>query len=237
LIQEPPASDVATAPAARGAPLWIKICGLTTPEAIDAAVQAGANAVGFVFHHASPRNLEPAAAAELSRAVPAGVERVAVFLHPLQSLVDEVLAIVAPDWVQADAEDFVGLSLPIGQRVLPVLRSGTLRTATLEASGSNASSSDRRPRRHLFDSARSGAGDRADWSVAAGIARRTELVLAGGLDARNVADAVRTVRPFGVDVSSGVERDRGVKDPMRIREFVRAASEAARALSPEESPR
>jgi phosphoribosylanthranilate isomerase len=218
LIQEPPASDVATAPAARGAPLWIKICGLTTPEAIDAAVQAGANAVGFVFHHASPRNLEPAAAAELSRAVPAGVERVAVFLHPLQSLVDEVLAIVAPDWVQADAEDFVGLSLPIGQRVLPVLRSGTLRTATLEASGSKASSS-------------------ADWSVAAGIARRTELVLAGGLDARNVADAVRTVRPFGVDVSSGVERDRGVKDPMRIREFVRAASEAARALSPEESPR
>jgi hypothetical protein len=90
------------------------------------------------------------------------------------------------------------------------------------------------PTRCLFESARSGAGERADWSEAARLARGTQLVLAGGLESANVADAVRAVRPFGVDVSSGVERERGVKDAMRIREFIRAAREAERALSVEE---
>jgi phosphoribosylanthranilate isomerase len=220
-----------------GTALWIKICGLTTPEAIEAAAQAGANAVGFVFHHASPRNLEPAIASELSRVVPAGMERVAVFLHPSQALVDEVLACVVPEWVQTDAEDLVRLRLPLGQRVLPVLRSGTAQVEALIASGSSATADGRRAVRHLFDSGLSGAGQRADWSEAGRLARLTQLVLAGGLDPDNVADALRAVRPVGVDVSSGVERERGVKDPERIRDFVRAAREAVRALSSEESPR
>ena len=86
-------------------PLWIKICGLRTAGAIEAAAQGGADAVGFVFHAGSPRNLEPAAARELQRAVPAGVERVAVFLRPSQALVDAVLEAIAPDWLQADAAD------------------------------------------------------------------------------------------------------------------------------------
>lgn len=218
------------------APLWIKICGLRTLEAVEAAVQAGANAVGFVFHAGSPRNIGVAAACELSRAVPAGIERVTVFLHPAQSLVDEVLAVVAPDWVQTDAEDLADLVLPAGQRVLPVLRGGGSRLSARTAAGSRDSGL-RLPERCLFESGTSGAGERADWSEAARLARATELVLAGGLDPGNVADAIRTVRPFGVDVSSGVERERGVKDPLRIHEFVRAAREAARALPSEESPR
>ncbi len=237
MIQAVPAPFAPVGPATTGAALWIKICGLTTPEAIEAAVQAGANAVGFVFHHASPRNLEPAIASELSRVVPAGLERVAVFLHPSQALVDEVLAAVAPDWVQTDAEDLVQLRLPASQRVLPVLRSGTGQAAALAASTAIGTFDGRREARYLFDSALSGAGQRADWSEAERVARVTRLVLAGGLDPGNVADAVRAVRPFGVDVSSGVERVRGVKDPVRILDFVRAAREAARALSPEESPR
>jgi phosphoribosylanthranilate isomerase len=218
-----PTSRVAAAATVR-APLWIKICGLRTREAIEAAAQAGANAVGFVFHAASPRNLDVPAARELSLAVPAGVERVAVFLHPAQSLVDAVLAAVAPDWVQADAADLATLRLPGGQRVLPVLRSGGATPALL-------------PPRCLLESGSSGTGERADWRAAAQFARATELVLAGGLDPGNVAEAVRVVRPFGVDVSSGVERERGVKDPARIREFVRAAREAAHAMLPQESPR
>lgn len=237
MIQAVPALVASATPATAGAALWIKICGLKTPEAIDAAIEAGVNAVGFVFHDASPRNLEPAVAYDLSRVVPAGIERVAVFLHPSQSLVDEVLAVVAPDWVQTDAEDLGGLSLPVGQRVLPVLRSGTGPVVALIASGADEPRGGWRATRHLFESGRSGTGERADWSAAEHLARRTELVLAGGLDPGNVADALRAVRPFGVDVSSGVERVRGVKDPMRIRDFVRAAREAARALSPEESPR
>jgi phosphoribosylanthranilate isomerase len=237
LIQAAPTPVVPAEPATGGTALWIKICGLRTREAIDAAAQAGADAVGFVFHHESPRNLDPAAACELSRAVPANIERVAVFLHPSQSLVDEVLAVVAPDWVQTDAEDLAGLLLPVGQRVLPVLRGGGAQIAALVEALSGESAGDRRPRRHLFDSSSSGTGERADWSEAARVALRTQLVLAGGLDPQNVAEALRAVRPFGVDVSSGVERERGVKDPARIRDFVRAAREAARALSPEESPR
>jgi len=202
--------------------LWIKICGLRTAAAIEAAAEAGADAVGFVFHAASPRHLEPAEARALQAAVPHGVERVAVFLHPSQALVDAALEAIAPDWVQTDAGDLEQLRLPPGQRVLPVLRSDALLPASL-------------PARCLFESGRSGAGERADWPAAAGLARRTRLVLAGGLDPSNVAEAVRAVRPFGVDVSSGVERERGVKDAARIREFIRAAREAAAVPLSEES--
>lgn len=202
--------------------LWIKICGLRTPEAIAAAAEAGADAVGFVFHAASPRNVSIEQARALQRAVPTGVERVAVFLHPSQALVDEVLAAVEPDWLQTDASDLVGLRLPSGQRVLPVLRTGAGSPAAV-------------PTRCLLESGRSGAGERADWSEAARLARLTEVVLAGGLDPRNVGDALHAVRPFGVDVSSGVERERGVKDEDRIWEFIRAARAAERALCAEES--
>jgi phosphoribosylanthranilate isomerase len=105
----------------------------------------------------------------------------------------------------------------VTQRVLPVLRSG----ATL----------DDVPSRFLYEGAVSGAGTTADWSQAVSLARRGELVLAGGLDAANVGDAIARVRPFGVDVSSGVESSRGVKDPARIREFVSAARAAHARLA------
>lgn len=203
-------------------PLWIKVCGLRTAAAIEVAADAGANAVGFVFHDASPRNLGLGAARDLQRAVPEGVERVAVFLHPSQALVDAVLAAIEPDWLQTDAGDLSRLRLPEGVRVLPVLRDDAVEVAAL-------------PGRVLFEGARSGAGERADWRAAAALAGATQLVLAGGLHPANVAEAVRTVRPFGVDVSSGVERERGVKDAALIREFIRAARESERAPSVEES--
>lgn len=202
-------------------PLWIKICGLRTVDAVEAAAVAGANAVGFVFHEASPRNLSLDVACELQRAVPRGIERVAVFLHPSQALVDAVLESVAPDWLQADADDLATLQLPAAQRVLPVLRSGSRMPGSW-------------PARCLLESARSGMGERADWSAAARLARVTQLVLAGGLHPANVAEAVRDVRPFGVDVSSGVERERGVKDAALIGEFIRAARAAEQALPVEE---
>jgi phosphoribosylanthranilate isomerase len=202
--------------------LWVKICGMRTCEAIEAAALAGADAVGFVFHEASPRNLTIESASVLQSHVPAGVERVAVFLHPSQDLVDSVVAAIQPDWVQADAEDLATLRLPAGQRVLPVFRSGQARPELL-------------PRRCLLESARSGAGERADWQEAADITALTDVVLAGGLDADNVGEAVRRVRPFGVDVSSGVESGRGVKDVVKIREFIRAARTAAPIRMIEES--
>jgi phosphoribosylanthranilate isomerase len=184
---------------------------------VDVAVAAGADAVGFVFYGPSPRNLVPQRAAVLASRLPKRVRRVAVTLHPSQALVDSVLAAFMPDVWQSDAADFAGLDLPARIERWPVLRAGEPLPAVV-------------PARFLFEGARSGAGERADWSVAAQLARRGELVLGGGLDAGNVGAAIAAVRPWGVDVSSGVESAPGVKDPDRIEAFVRAARAAAQEL-------
>lgn len=194
--------------------LLVKICGLTTRDALQAALDAGADAVGFVFHAPSSRNLSPAAAAELAAQVPRGVKTVAVTLHPAQSLVDAVLAAFRPDVWQTDAQDFGRIGLPEGIERWPVFRDGASLPAAL-------------PPRLLFEGARSGAGEVADWSQAAALAARTGLILGGGLTPGNVGQAVAAVKPLGVDVSSGVESAPGKKDPARIREFISAAREAA----------
>jgi phosphoribosylanthranilate isomerase len=193
---------------------WVKICGLTSPEAVAAAVDAGADAVGFVFHATSPRHVSPAAATELARGVPSTVLRVAVTRHPTQAEVDAIVAGFGPDALQTDAADLDRLRLPAALGRLPVLRTGTAPPARL-------------PARCLYESADSGRGATADWRAAAELARRTELVLAGGLTAGNVAAAIAAVRPFGVDVSSGVERAPGRKDAGLIRDFIAAARAAA----------
>jgi len=195
--------------------LWIKVCGLRTTGTLAAAVDAGADAVGFVFHAASPRHLAAAEARAIAATVPSGIEKVAVFLHPTQAEVDAAIDAVHPDWVQTDAADLVALQLPAGQRVLPVYRTDP--SLPLQQN---------LPQRFLLESGRSGAGERADWIKAARFAVAGELVLAGGLDAGNVADAIAAVRPFGIDVSSGVESMRGVKEAALIRNFVNAARAA-----------
>jgi phosphoribosylanthranilate isomerase len=193
--------------------LWVKICGLSTSESVDAAVRAGADAVGFVFHAGSPRNLSPHRAAELAAAVPSHVQVVAVSRHPTQALLDAVFAAFKPGYLQTDAGDLAVLRIPAGVRTLPVLRSGSPLPQAL-------------PESCLYEAAVSGGGVRADWDEAARLAKATRLILAGGLDAATVTAAVRTVRPFGVDVSSGVESAPGVKDSDKIRAFVVAARAA-----------
>ena len=135
-------------------------------------------------------------------------------LHPAQHEVDAVLRVFRPDVLQTDARDFDGLALPASLVRLPVLRPQT-------------STADPLPGRVLLEGTRSGTGERADWAQARALAQRTELVLAGGLDATNVATAIAAVRPFGVDVSSGVEYAPGRKSPERIIDFVAAARRAA----------
>lgn len=193
-------------------PLWIKICGLRRPEDVAAVAAAGADAVGFVFHAASPRHLGTADARLLAASVPSGIEKVAVFLHPTQGEVDAAIAAVQPDWVQTDADDLGYLALPAGQRVLPVYRTDRALPARESL-----------PPRCLVESGRSGTGERADWAKVRRLTRLFEVVLAGGLDAANVSDAIAQVRPYGIDVSSGVESSRGVKDAALIRNFVNAA--------------
>jgi phosphoribosylanthranilate isomerase len=186
--------------------LWIKICRLTTEAGVYAAAEAGADAIGFVFAP-SRRQVTPERAAELARVAPRELQRVAVLLHPTQSLLDAVLETLAPDVLQTDAEDFGVLHTPQHVQRLPVVRGATSTP----------------PPRMLFEGAVSGTGARSDWAQAAKLARATQLVLAGGLTPTNVQRALHEVRPFGVDVSSGVESAPGVKDPARIHEFVRNA--------------
>jgi phosphoribosylanthranilate isomerase len=201
--------------------LWVKVCGMTTAEGIDAAVAAGVDAVGFVFFPQSKRYVSPGNAARLAAGVPKRILKVAVFLHPSQTELDAVLGAFQPDIVQTDHEDLASLSIPPGMTVLPVLRSGGMLPTQL-------------PLRVLFEGPVSGTGTTADWSSALTLARRCEVILAGGLTPANVADAVRIVAPFGVDVSSGVEQSPGVKDPARIAEFVRAARQQRRGPGAEQ---
>jgi phosphoribosylanthranilate isomerase len=224
--------------------LWIKICGMRAVVDVEAAAAAGADALGFVFHEPSPRHLSMDDARKLQAAVPPGVARVAVFLHPSQAQVDAVVEAIRPDWLQADLEALGHLVLPPGPRVLPVLRKDGAKIGSepfsADAAGRHRVGSRENGSEPIFpqpilrvllEGATSGQGERADWAQARALAARCELVLAGGLDAGNLGEAIRAVRPFGVDVSSGVERARGVKDPARIREFIRAARAAEQGLA------
>jgi phosphoribosylanthranilate isomerase len=197
--------------------LWIKICGLRSPEAVDAAVAAGADAIGFVFHPASPRYLTPAQAAKLAERVPAGVSVVAVMRHPAPSQLKALFSTFQPDILQTDAGDFLDVTVPSGVRPLPVYRAGGPLPAAL-------------PFWCLFEGAQSGQGQTVDWVDAEALARRTQLVLAGGLNPANVAAAVAAVRPAGIDVSTGVERAPGIKDTDLIRQFVATARAVADPL-------
>lgn len=197
--------------------IWVKICGLTTRAAVEAAVAAGADAIGFVFAP-SKRQVTAAQAVQLAQGVPRRIPRVAVLLHPTQSQLDEVWSAFRPDVLQTDIADLATLRVPAGLAVMPVIRSGVRLKPDPHKDPTTSAHS-----RVLFEGPVSGVGSTSDWHSAAQLARTTQLVLAGGLNATNVADAIAAVRPFGVDVSSGVEASPGIKDPARIHEFVRRA--------------
>jgi phosphoribosylanthranilate isomerase len=187
--------------------MFVKICGMNSPEAVEAAVAAGVDALGFVFAE-SRRQVTPERAKELCASVPTGVLRIAVMRHPHKEQWERVIEIFEPNWLQTDADDFRWIKLPKTCTALPVYRD------------SNAPADSDLPDRLLFEGTHSGSGRVADWDEANGLAHVAEVILAGGLTADNVADAVRFVRPWGVDVSSGVERAPGEKDPDKIKEFV-----------------
>jgi len=186
----------------------IKICGLTTSEAVRAAVDAGADAVGFVFAE-SVRRVKPSMAGRLAADLPPGVVRVAVMRHPSQAEVDEVMEHLEPEFLQTDADDYDQITLAGACRPLPVLRAGR-------------PIPERLPRLLLFEGPVSGSGEVADWEQARKLAGETRVVLAGGLTPGNVEAAMKAVRPYGVDVSSGVESEPGIKSPRLIRSFIEA---------------
>ena len=193
----------------------VKVCGLQEKNHVDDAVEAGAGALGFVFAE-SPRQVTPALARTISEHVPTHVKRVAVMLHPGN---DEWLAVLeqfAPDVLQTDSRDFDGLEVPETVERWPVYREGK------SVPDTDAT--------YVYEGPKSGNGETVDWSVAAELARRGNMVLAGGLKPDNVARAIRTVRPFGVDASSGLESAPGRKDSHLITEFISAARTAEKTL-------
>jgi len=207
--------------------VWIKICGLATAESVLAVGESGADAAGFVFAE-SPRRVSPRQAAELAMLLPPHVDRVAVFRNASRADIEGVLSAFPADIVQTEPSTGAReATRAAGARFLPVLHDGP----DLEGQVSSARRADGRTAAILEAAGRGGRGVRPSWERAAALARTMPLVLAGGLSPGNIADAISTVRPFGVDVSSGVERSDGGKDPVRIAAFVEAARAAAAATA------
>jgi phosphoribosylanthranilate isomerase len=197
--------------------LFVKICGMTTPVAVAAALSCEVDAIGFVFAQ-SARQVDTRRANELAATARHKVACVAVTRHPTRAQVAEILREFKPDILQTDIDDIATLDLPQSLSVLAVVRPGPQRACQL-------------PSRILFEGPVSGSGQTADWDAAAELSRRGEVILAGGLDPVNVGVAVNRVRPFGVDVSSGVEDQPGVKSALKIEQFVAAARMAALELN------
>ena len=197
--------------------MFLKICGLTNEGDAAHAAAAGATALGVVFAPSSPRCITPDRARDIVEGVPAGVPVVGVFVNaPLE----EIVAVVAHTGIR-----IVQLHGDEPERYAAVLKMPLLRAAGVDAA------LDAWPTATLLLDAVSGAerggtGRRVDWERAAAIARQRKTVLAGGLTADNVAEAIATVRPFGVDVSSGVEASPGRKDRDKVSRFLEAARKA-----------
>ena len=195
--------------------MWVKVCGITTNDAIEAALGAGADAIGFVFAE-SKRQITPQRAALLAMSARGRIKCVAVTRHPDQAAIDEMLSVFKPDALQTDVEDLPNLTLPKTLELFPVFRPAT-ETKKL-------------PPRLLYEGPSSGTGAPADWPAAEVLARRSELILAGGLTPDNVTAAIGHVRPYEVDVSSGVESRPGIKSTEKIASFVRRSRAAFRSL-------
>ena len=200
--------------------MFVKICGLSTEEHVRAAVEAGADAIGFVFAD-SVRKVDPAHAAAISNMVPDTIKKVAVMLHPSNDEWYKVLQEFVPDVLQTDAGDFADLDVSAAVERWPVYRDRNVVTGTEfnKVTGT-----------YLYEGVRSGSGETVDWAAAAEVARRGNMILAGGLSAANVAEAIAMVKPFGVDVSSAVEAAPGKKDSGLIRKFISAAKAAGNHL-------
>lgn len=201
--------------------MFVKICGITRlPDALHAA-REGASALGFVFWPRSPRYVEPARAGEIIAALPSGVTAVGVFVNEPVDRIREIVAQTGISTIQLHGDEPPEHAGALGW---PVLRAITADRADQMAAAWPPETT------FLIDAAdpihHGGTGVRTDWHRAAGIARLRRLVLAGGLTEVNVAEAIAAVGPYGVDVSSGVEKEPGVKESDKVARFISRARSA-----------
>jgi phosphoribosylanthranilate isomerase len=208
--------------------LIVKICGLSTRETLDAALQAGADMVGFVFFPPSPRHLDLSAARDLGKQAKGRASKVALTVDADDATLANIVEALQPDILQLHGKETVARLRDIKQTFgLPVMKAIAVATpADLAPLPGYAAVADR----ILFDGRApkeatrpGGLGAVFNWHVLENLDLKLPFMVSGGLDAGNVAEAVRVTRAGGVDVSSGVERATGVKDPDMIRAFISAA--------------
>jgi phosphoribosylanthranilate isomerase len=202
--------------------LKIKICGITNQEDADIAIQEGADALGFVFYPQSPRYVQPAVAQHIIASLPPFVVPVGVFVNQDLDMVKRVFDDCGLALAQLHGDESPGFCESLHRPVLRAIRlrgrSSFLALAEWKGRiGVRGFIVDT-----FSDTAYGGTGHTTDWSLAAEVAKAAPMLLAGGLTPENVQEAIRQVRPYGVDVSSGVERSPGQKDPDKIRGFIQA---------------
>ena len=211
--------------------LDIKICGLKTPAALDAALAGGASHVGFIFFPKSPRNVTPAEAGALRQVANGRAKAVAVTVDAGDDFLDEVVAVLKPDMLQLHGAESPARVAEVKARyALPVMKAFAVREAVdLAAIQPYRGIADR----FLFDAKApanselpGGNGIAFDWQVLEALDASVDYMLSGGLNAANIGKALRLAQPPGIDVSSGVESAPGVKDPALIEQFFRAVRAA-----------
>lgn len=200
----------------------IKICGITRPDDARAAAAAGATAIGMIFWPDSPRAVASGAAREIVAALPAGVPGIGVFVNQSEDEINAAVFDARLFGVQLHGDEPLEI---IGRIRRPVIRAMSIaQAAAIDEVPSSVTV--------LLDASdparRGGTGTTIDWNAAAGIARKRPIVLAGGLTPDNVAEAIAIVKPYAVDVSSGVESRPGIKDHAKIHAFMEAVRRADR---------
>jgi phosphoribosylanthranilate isomerase len=208
--------------------LIVKICGLSTRETLDVALESGADMVGFVFFPPSPRHLGLETARDLGRQAKGRASKAALTVDADDATLANIVEALEPDILQLHGRETVARLRDIKQKFgLPVMKAIAVETpADLAPLPGYAAVADR----ILFDARApreatrpGGLGAAFDWHLLENLDLRLPFLVSGGLNAENVAQAIRVTRAGGVDVSSGVERAPGVKDPEMIRAFIRAA--------------
>jgi phosphoribosylanthranilate isomerase len=212
--------------------LIVKICGLSTPQTLDAALDAGADMVGFVFFPPSPRHLQFDVARALGQRVRGRAQKVALTVDADDAFLRSVVEALRPDTLQLHGSESVAQIAAIRRKFgLPVMKAVPIAAKDdLESIGTYAAVADRL----LFDARAprdatrpGGLGNTFDWHLLENVRTGVPFMLSGGLDSDNVGEALRITHASGIDVSSGVERAPGVKDIDKIIAFVRAARNAA----------